>query len=80
MENKFLIPCPKSEQTNSKEQNSSWEANSRSTSQEISLLLCNPNIHYRVHKSPPLVPILSQMNPIHILPPYFSKILTYAYI
>jgi hypothetical protein len=50
-----------------------WEATSHSASQEITQLLWNQEVHCNVHKSPPLVPILSQMHPVHTFPPCFPK-------
>jgi hypothetical protein len=55
-------------------QQSFWEASSHSASQEISRLLWNLKAHYCVHKSPPLVPILRQMNSVHIPPTCFPEI------
>jgi hypothetical protein len=59
--------------TGSKEQ-SPWEANSHSASQEIPCLLWNPKVHYHVHNSPPEVSVLTQMQPVHTFPPHFPKI------
>jgi hypothetical protein len=47
------------------EQKPSWEPNSFSASQEIPRILGNQEVHYRIHKSSPLVPTLSQLHPVH---------------
>jgi len=50
------------------------EANRSSTSQEICLILWNPKVRYCLHKCPPHIPILSQLDPVHTLTSYFLNI------
>ena len=52
----------------------SWEANRFAASQEIPHILRNQNVHYRIHKCPPPIRILSQIDPVHTATSHFMKI------
>jgi hypothetical protein len=60
--------------TYSIEQSPSWEANWFSASQENPRILWNPKAYYRIYKSPPTVPVLSQLNPVPAATSHFLKI------
>ena len=55
-------------------QSPSLEANWFAASQEIPHISGNPKVHYRTHKRPPPVSILSQPNPVHIPTFHFLQI------
>jgi hypothetical protein len=51
----------------------SWPTASWAETQELSNILWNPKVYYRVQNSPPLVPILWQINPVHTTLSYLSR-------
>jgi hypothetical protein len=50
-----------------------WEAANCAVTQELPKALWNPKVHHCVHKSPSLVPIQSQIDPVHAIPTYLYK-------
>jgi hypothetical protein len=50
------------------------ENNGSTFNQEILHTVWSPKFYCRVYKSPLLVPVSSQMNPVHALPSHFFKI------
>jgi len=65
----FSIRSRKASPNDSMEQSPSLEADNGFAGQNMPILLWNPKVYYGVQNSPPLDPVLGQMNPAHMSHP-----------
>jgi hypothetical protein len=65
--------------TYSKEQGP-WEANRFSASQEITRILWNPKVHYRIHNCPTPIRILNQLVSVHALTSWGSVLILSSHL
>jgi len=59
--------------TYSMQQSPSWGANRFSAGQDIPLILRKQKVYFRIHKCPPPVPTLNQIDPVDSLTAHFLK-------
>jgi hypothetical protein len=56
----------------------SWGATNCAATQELPSISWNPKVQHHVHKSPPLIHILSHSNPIHITHAIYLRSILYC--